>query len=95
MEPIKSMVPIKPITDVDRWWPDQFGDPTVVGSQSSTRYAFFPAERRLLIERNGRLETYDSAGRQITKFCLRLTHEESLAFETTDGPLNLDELKLL
>ncbi len=93
MKPMKPMAPMKPMTPVEAWWPDNLGQPTTAGSQNGTRYAFFPHPRRLLIERNGRLETYDTASHQISGVSQQQSHGESLTFASQDGPINLDDLR--
>ena len=42
------------------WWSAQFGVPSTVGSQNAMRYAFFPASRRLVIDDNGQISTFDT-----------------------------------
>ena len=44
---------MKPMTGGEEWWPDDFGQPSMSGSQNGIRYAFFPEKRRLLIEQGG------------------------------------------
>jgi hypothetical protein len=51
--------PMKPMSGGEKWWPDESGQPSSSGSQNSMRYAFFPKVRRLLIEKQGNLTTYE------------------------------------
>ena len=60
MKPMKPMEPMKPMSGGEKWWPDELGQPSSSGSQNNMRYAFFPKARRLLIEKQGNLTTYDS-----------------------------------
>lgn len=53
MEPMKPMKPMEPMTGMGPWWPADLGQPSSSGSQNDTCYAFFPDERRLLIEHDG------------------------------------------
>jgi hypothetical protein len=66
MKPMKPMEPMKPMSGGEKWWPDELGQPSSSGSQNSMRYAFFPKARRLLIEKQGNLTTYDSGDHQIS-----------------------------
>ena len=63
MEPMEAIEPMK---GIERWWPQELGDPSSSGSQNDTRYAFFAEKRRLLVEANGKRSTCDSDDRQIT-----------------------------
>jgi hypothetical protein len=65
VEPMKPMEPMKPPSE-DKWWPPDLGQPSTSGSQNDMRYAFFPEKRRLLIEQDGKLATYDSADHRIS-----------------------------
>lgn len=47
------------------WWPHHLGSPGASGGQNDVRYAYFPAQRRLAIERSGRLSVYDTLDHQI------------------------------
>jgi Short C-terminal domain len=48
------------------WWPADLGTPASSGAQNDLRYAYFPAVRRLAIQRNGRLELYDTGEHRIS-----------------------------
>jgi hypothetical protein len=71
MEPLKWEAP---------WWPDRFGQLSTRGSQDGKKYAFFPDRYRLLIERNGKLMTYDSVGHRIHGVSRQTSHRHTLAF---------------
>ena len=47
------------------WWPAELGTPASSGAQNDVRYAYFPAAHRLAIQRNGRLELFDTGDRRI------------------------------
>jgi hypothetical protein len=66
MKPMKPMEPMKPMSGGEKWWPDELGQPSSSGSQNNMRYAFFSEARRLLIEKQGNLTTYDSGDHQIS-----------------------------
>jgi len=93
MKPMTPMEPMKPMAGGDKWWPDDLGQPSTSGSQNGMRYAFFPGKRRLLIEQNGKLTTYDSADHQISGVSQKDGQTKSLAFTSQKGSVRLDELK--
>jgi hypothetical protein len=95
MKPMTPMEPMKPMTGGDKWWPDDLGQPSTSGSQNGMRYAFFPGKRRLLIEQDGKLTTYDSADHQISGVSQQDGHAKSLTFTSQKGSVKLDELKQL
>ena len=66
MKPMKPMAPMKPMSSGEAWWPDDLGQPSTSGAQDGMRYAFFPDKRRLLIEQDGKLTTYDSGDHRIS-----------------------------
>jgi hypothetical protein len=92
MKPMKPMEPMKPMSGGEKWWPDELGQPSSSGSQNSMRYAFFPKARRLLIEKQGNLTTYDSGDHQISGVQQR-GETSSLTFTSQNGAVRLDELK--
>ena len=95
MKPMEPMEPMKPMSSAAPWWPDDLGQPSSSGAQNDMRYAFFPDKRRLLIESHGKLTTYDSGGHRISGVSQQNSHERSLAFTSQDGPVRLDDLKVL
>lgn len=98
MEPIKPMAPMKPMKPLGgdgdpAWWPAELGQPASSGAQGGMRYAFFPEKRRLLVEQDGKLTTYDSGERRITGVSQQAGGAQSLAFSSEDGAVKLQELK--
>jgi hypothetical protein len=93
MKPMAPMEPMKPISGGEKWWPADLGQPSSSGSQNAVRYAFFPEKRRLLIERDGNLTTYDAGDHRISGVSQHQSHGHSLAFTSQHGPVNLGELK--
>jgi hypothetical protein len=93
MAPMKPMEPMKPMSGGEKWWPAELGQPSSSGSQNAMRYAFFPETRRLLIEQDGHLATYDSGDHHISGVFQQQSRGHSLAFTSQDGAVNLDELK--
>jgi hypothetical protein len=93
MEPMEPMKPMEPMPAMEKWWPDELGHASSIGSQNGMRYAFFPDKRRLLIEGHGNLRTYDSGDHQINGVSQQQSHGHSLAFTSQSGIVNLDELE--
>lgn len=92
MEPMKPMAPMEPMR-FDRWWPQDLGEPSTSGAQNGMRYAAFPDRRRLLIERDGVLTTYDSGSHRITGVSQQAGATATLAFTSQNGAVDLDSLK--
>jgi hypothetical protein len=47
------------------FWPAEFGSPSSSGGQNDSRYAYFPQQRRLVIDRAGQILIYDTLDHQI------------------------------
>ena len=90
MKPMKPMEPMKPMAAAKKWWPDNLGEPSSTGLQNSMRYAFFPEAHRLLIERDGKLTTYDSGDHQINGI---QQSGDLPTFTSQNGAVRLDDLK--
>ena len=93
MKPMKPMAPMKPMSSGEAWWPDDLGQPSTSGAQDGMRYAFFPDKRRLLIEQDGKLTTYDSGDHRISGVSQGGGKGQSPAFTDQDGSVNLDDPK--
>ncbi|MHB8283636.1 MAG: hypothetical protein ACYDD1_03075 [Caulobacteraceae bacterium] len=93
MEPMKPMEPMAPMSFPDPWWPAELGQPSSAGSQNAMRYAVFPQKRRLLIEQDGQLTTYDTAEHHISGVSQSDGGGRTLTFASQDGPVALDSLK--
>jgi len=95
MEKMKPMRPMKPMAALhsNPWWPAEFGTPTTSGSTEHLRYAYFPAKRRLVIERGGKLAIYDTANHQF-RGALQASgaDKSSLSFMTQHQRVSLEEL---
>jgi hypothetical protein len=57
------------------------------------RYAVFPDKRRLLIEQDGKLTTYDTGEHRIGGVSQSDSQGQTVAFTSQDGPVRLDTLK--
>ena len=67
MKPMEPMAPMKPMEPpASDWWPEGLSEPGSSGAQNDLRYAFFPKQRRLAIERNGKVTQYDTGDHRIT-----------------------------
>jgi hypothetical protein len=93
MEPMRPMEPMKPMTGGETWWSDDLGQPSSSGSQNGMRYAFFPDKRRLLIDENGKVTTYDSGDHRIGGVSQQDGDHRTLTFTSQNGPVKLDDLK--
>jgi hypothetical protein len=66
MEPMKPMEPMAPMAGPDSsWWPRGLSRPSASGAQDGLRYAFFPEQRRLAVEQDGRVRQYDTGAHRI------------------------------
>ena len=74
------------------WWPSDLGEPSTSSAQNGARYAFFPDVRRLLIEDDGKLTTYNTGGRQISGASQAQSSGRRLAFTSQDGEVRLNDL---
>jgi hypothetical protein len=95
MEPMKPMSPMKPMEPPERWWPNDLGNPSTVGSQNGMRYAFFSSTRRLIIERRGHLTTYDTGNHDIGGVSQADGRTQTIEFTSQHGPVNLMELDII
>jgi hypothetical protein len=95
MEPMKPMKPMEPISSGAAWWPSELGDPSTQGTQNNMRYAFFPEKKRLLIEKDGHVTTYNSADHQISGVSQQHGGHQSLSFTSQHGPIDLGSLTKL
>lgn len=93
MEPMEPMEPMKPMAAVKPWWPQDLGEPASSGAQNEVRYAFFPDKRRLLVEQNGALKTFDSGDHDIRGVSQVSGDGKSVTFTGPTGTINLADLQ--
>ncbi|WP_250495252.1 hypothetical protein [Caballeronia sp. GAWG1-1] len=96
MKPMKPMTPMQPMESMkpmEHWWPDNLGEPQTSGAQNGLRYAFFADAKRLLIEDNGTLKTYDSADHRISGVSQGSGAGHGPAFTSQNGVVDLTTLK--
>jgi hypothetical protein len=77
------------------WWPADLGDPASTGAQNDLRYAWFPASRRVAIQRDGEVRVYDSGDHSISGFSQQQGGDRSLTFTSQFGTVRLSELALV
>jgi hypothetical protein len=93
LKPLEPMKPMQPMAPQEHWWPVSLGEAASSGSQNDIRYAFFPEQRRLLIEKNGTVTTYDSADHQISGVSQRHGPGHDVAFTSQHGTIDLSGLQ--
>jgi hypothetical protein len=78
------------------WWPGELGSPSASGGQNDTRYAVFPDQRRLAINRNGDITIYDTLDHQIGGVQQQQGGSYgSLSFSSQFGTFSVDSLPRL
>ncbi|MFC7737476.1 SHOCT domain-containing protein [Roseomonas sp. GCM10028921] len=75
------------------WWPGELGSPAASGAQNGLRYAWFPASRRLAVEREGRVRLYDTGRHSIGGVSQQQGAVAGLSFSTESGSITLDDLR--
>lgn len=71
-------------------------EPGSSGAQNDLRYAFFPKQRRLTIERNGKVTQYDTGDHRITGVAQQQVGgvgDGSPRFTSQEGEVELTSLK--
>lgn len=93
MKPMAPMTPMKPMAPPDsRWWPAGLSDPSSSGGQDGLRYAFFPQQKRLVVEQDGKLTQYDTGEHRISG----VSQQSSTAapkFSSESGEVDVGALK--
>ncbi|WP_280811665.1 hypothetical protein [Variovorax boronicumulans] len=96
MKPMKNMKPTEAMAaPADGWWPSELSNPSSAGGQNGVRYAFFPEQRRLVVEQNSKVRQYDSGNHRISGVSQQQQNAEGGAptFASQDGPVHLATLK--
>ena len=75
------------------WWPAGLHSASTSGAQNGVRYAYFPAQRRLAIERGGSVELYDTADHLIGGVSQQQGGANSLVFTSQRGSVELSTLR--
>ena len=103
MEPMAPMEPMRPLpflnpgTSGERpWWPLKLGTPEAAGGQGDVRYAYFRDEKRLAVDRGGRVTVYDTADHDIRGVAQQQGGgESSLVFTSQRGAVPVEALRVL
>jgi len=74
------------------WWPAGLGDPAAAGAQNSVRYAYFPEQRRIAIDRAGQMEVFDTLDHFIQGFGQQQSGDASITFTSQHGLVPIDSL---
>jgi hypothetical protein len=85
-----------PMLSNNGWWPAELGSPSSSGGQNDSRYAYFPQQRRLAVNRNGQVSVYDTLDHQIGGVQQQQGgNYGSLSFSSQFGTFTVDSLPLL
>lgn len=93
MTPMEPMKPMEPMNGMEPWWPEELGAPATSGAQNGMRYAVFPDKRRLLIDRDGQVSTYDSGDHRIGGVAQTDAGPRTLTFSSQTGAVDLASLR--
>lgn len=75
------------------WWPEGLGRPSATGAQNDRRYACFPGTRRLAIQRDGRIEIYDTGEHRVHGVSQQQGGGTDLRFASQLGTVSLEALR--
>ena len=82
------------IPSIQQWWPEKFGQPTMLGEQNQIRYAYFQNLHRLLIMRHNTLHVYDTGTLHIRGVSQQQSESIStLLFRTDSGTVTVQDLE--
>lgn len=74
------------------WWPEGLGVPSSSGGQNTSRYAVFPATRRLAVEVDGIVTVYDTGDHQIGGVSQQQGNSQDLVFQSQYGSFRVHDL---
>ena len=80
---------------LDTWWPAEFGRPNSAGGQNRIRYAYFARARRLVLDREGRIDIYDTGDHEIFGVQQQQSRDATLTFTSQHGSVDITELERL
>jgi hypothetical protein len=75
------------------WWPAGLDAPTSCGAQNNLRYAWFPQQHRLAVERDGEVRLYDTEDHRIGGVVQASAGSGALRFSSQHGPIDLASLR--
>lgn len=90
-EPESGLPPMH-VEKAARWWPEELGEPASAGAQNGIRYAVFPDEKRLAVERDGRLSVRDTGDISISGVSQSQGASFSLRLSGDRGTVDLADL---
>ena len=96
MEPLKPMAPMQPMrrSRPVRWWPEELGNPSALGSQNDVHYVYFRDARRLLLRHGREITTYDTGDHDITGVA-QASDARHARFSSPRGEVDLASLRRL
>jgi hypothetical protein len=77
------------------WWPAEFGRPQSAGGQNRIRYAYFSRARRLVLDREGKIDIYDTGDHEIFGVQQQQSRDATLKFTSQHGSVDITELQRL
>ena len=77
------------------WWPDGLSNPSSSGSQNDQRYAYFPDQRRLVVDQGGEVSVYDTQDHRISGVSQQQSGSGSMKFQSQYGPVDTLDLPLV
>ena len=78
-----------------RWWPQDLGAPASAGAQNGMRYAYFPQQRRLALDRNGSVTVHDTLDHRLGGFSQQQAGSASISLSSQLGPVDIERLPVL
>lgn len=94
MKPMKPMEPMRPMEQGAAWWPTEMGSPDSTGTQNRSRYAYFARARRLVVDVDGKVTTYDTGPHHITGFGQQQGDANAMTFQSDQGTVDLASLSV-
>jgi hypothetical protein len=96
MEPFKPMAPMRPLqfSKPVRWWPQELGNPSSLGSQNDLHYAYFREARRLLLRHGQEITSYDTGDHDISGVA-QASDIRHARFTSSHGEVELASLRRL
>ena len=97
MDPFKPMAPMAPIRPLEfsrtvRWWPEELGNPSALGSQNDVHYAYFRDARRLLLRHGTQITVYDTGDYDISGVA-QASDTRNARFTSSRGEVDLASLR--
>jgi hypothetical protein len=96
MKPFKPMAPMRPLQSsrTVRWWPEELGSPSALGSQNDVHYAYFREGRRLLLRQGKEVTTYDTGDHDISGVS-QISDTRTARFTSNHGEVDIASLHRL